>query len=178
METTILYGSHYFLSVYSIYWYALIYLFSFPTLWLGRIIFEGKGYDIAFSSKFGDAAFTAFIVMIAYIVRQPDFHPLPWMESKLFHLMVGGLSMVSAAIYYFVTKPKRVMDIWHALFVFPMFMFLIVTTIPVLWVSPQFSLGLLLLFVWGVLVVYDIIMGRMDQGKWIKQNLPKWQLKK
>lgn len=177
MQTTVLYGSHYFLSVYQIYVYALIYIFSFPMLWLGRWKFEGRGYDVSFSSKFGDAAFVAFIILVAYVVRQPDFHPLPWMESKLFHFTIIGISVASAIVYYFVTRPKQIMDAWHALFVFPMFMYLIVTTIPVLWVSPEFSSGLVLLLAWGAFVTCDIVEKRMNQREWIAKNRSWWEFK-
>jgi len=181
MKTDLIY-SHYFLSAYDPIMYVLIYVFSFPLLWLGRWKFEGKGYDIAFSSKFGDAALTAFIILVAYIMRQPDFNPTPWMESKLFHFATIGISITSAIIYFFTAKPKRVMDIWHAVFLFPVFMYLIATTIPIFLcysfnVSIEFFPGLIFLFVWAVCIAYDIIEGRMNQREWITKNRPNWRFK-
>lgn len=181
MKTTILYGSHYFLNAYPIYVYVLIYVFFYSLLWLGRWKFEGRGYDVAYSSKFGDIFLAAFVIIAACTIRQPDFQPSNWMESKIFHLSIAGFSIVASVIYFLFTRPKRVMDIWHALFVVPIFLYLIITTIPVYLqcVDDDGSnlFGFIPLFVWLTLVIYDIKKDRMDQRTWIAKNRPNWRFK-
>jgi hypothetical protein len=189
MQNSVLVGSHLFLSVCPIRILILIYAVIYSSLWIGRWVFEGRGYDVAHSSKFGDAALATFVITAAWIIKQSDFHPADWMEGRTFHFIIAGISIMTAIIYFLVTRPKREMDIWHAFFVFPVFLYLIATTIPVYWkylwrdsISAGLFfaiafIGIVLLLLWVFLVIDDIKEKRMDQRKWIAKNHPDWKFK-
>lgn len=173
-------GSHQFLSAYPIIVYVLIYFFFYLFLLIGRWISEGRAYDVAYSSKFGDIALAAFVIIAARIIQQPYFHPASWMESKTFHFIVAGISIKAAVVYLLTSKPRYAMDRWHALFVVPVFFYLIATTLPVYYQYAsltQFINGIFCILIWLVLVIYDGKKDRLDQRKWIRKHHPEWKFK-
>ena len=175
-----LYGSHSFLNDYSIPFYYLLYAIFYSILWIGRKIFEGRGYDVALSSKFGDVGLATFIIIASYIIQQPDFQPTEWMESRSFNWSMASISISAGMVFLVLVKPKHLVDGWHAIITVPMFLYFIGTTVPVYlyhgtwW---QQVIGLFLLLFWLALVIYDAKTGRLDQRKWIKENRPQWRFK-
>ena len=97
-----LFGSHLFLNAFPLWVYALIYAGFYSFLWIGRWAFEGRGYDVAYSSRFGDIALAIFVIIAANIIQQPNFYPANWMEGKNFHLIVGGISIITSIFYFFI----------------------------------------------------------------------------
>ncbi|MES2023514.1 MAG: hypothetical protein V4439_02420 [Patescibacteria group bacterium] len=176
-----LFGSHYFLKSTPTWVLILIYGLLYSMLWIGRWYFEGAGYDVAYSSRFGDMGLAIFILIATNIIKQWYFSPANWMESKAFHFGVALFGFIMSMIYTAATKPQEVMDLWHAIFIVQIFLYLIITILPVYWHygnNLQKIIGLFLLLIWAGLVIYDGANERLDQRKWIEKNHPEWKFKK
>jgi len=182
MQNSVFVGSHYLLYVCPVYFMVFIQTMLYSGIPLLRWIREGKAYDIAWSSKFGDNIFLAlFIISAGVMLQQPDYQPSSWMESKIFHSVVGAVSVITSIIYGIVTKPKHPADRYHAFVLFPIYLYLVTTCLPVYydqpWNSSWFLFGLILLFGWFVLVLFDIAQKRMNQREWISIHHSDWKFK-
>ena len=172
-------GSYWFLNQFPIFVYIVIYVLFYSILLVGRWMFEGRAYDVALSSKYGDMALGAFVVYAASMIKQQDFQTKEFMQDPGFHWIVVIVSIVITLIYIIITKPAREMDIWHGIITVPLFLYLIGTIAPVYYYasSSELALGVLLIAIWIILVIYDVLSGRMDQRKWIHKNRRKWVLR-
>ena len=184
-----LYGSYYLLSVCPVWTSMPIYLLLYYLLWFIRRHFEGRGYDVAYSSKFGMPALVTFVILAAWIIQQPDFQPSALIESKIFHLIIIGATVVTTIIYFLITRPKQWGDRWHALVMFPTLLYFVATSIPVYWkyiqltsINNEFnpfivSIGFCFLLLWVFLVIDDIKNKRMNQREWISIHHTNWKFK-
>lgn len=182
MQNSVLTGSHLILSLCPIYVMVIIQIILYSGIPLLRWIHEGKAYDIAWSSKFGDNIFLAGLIIFAgWMLQQPDYQPSAWMESGIFHSVAAVIAIVTSIIYGAVTKPKRAADRYHAFVLFPIYLYLVTPCLPVYYDQPGstwwFRLGLMLLFGWFVLVLFDIAKNRMNQREWISIHR-QWKFKK
>ena len=170
-------GGHNFLNAYPLYVYALIYVFFYSLLLIGRWHYEGRAYDIAYSSKFGCLSLAIFVIIGAGIIQQENFHPANWIESRAFHLITIFVSIVVAFIFIFITRPKEKMDRWFALVDLPLLFYFVITVIPIYWYGnvTQKIVGFLLLLLWLIWVIIDIKNDRLDQRKWLRKNRPNWK---
>jgi hypothetical protein len=174
MKNSIFYGGYNFLNVLPIYWYLLIYAAEYLLLLAGRRYFEGKAYDVAFSSKFGCAFLAIFIFIAARTIQRTNFSPEDWMTGKNFQIIVAAFSILAAIIFYLVTKPKQVMDkYWFTYFICPVFIYLVLTTIP-LYIKyasvKEAAAGFVLLILWLLSVLYDIKHERLNQRGWLRKH--------
>ena len=175
-----LFGSHYFLNAYQLHVYVLIFVFGYLSLLIGRWIFEGKAYNVAYSASWGDAALTGFLVIAAWIIQQQNFIPADWMESIAFHYILISLTALSSIIYFLISTPKQVMDKFHALVIVPLFTYFILSTVPIYVLYGglvKIIIGFFLLLFWLILVIYDGKNERLDQRKWIMKHHPEWKFK-
>lgn len=176
----LLIGSHYFLNAYPLYVYPLIFLFGYLILLGGRKLFEGRAYNVSFSASWGCACLTGFLIIAAWIIQQPDCHPVNWMESKYFHFIVMIVSIIFTIVNILSTRPKQIMDKWwFAMFVFPLFIYFVLTTVPIYLYGSliQKIAGCDLLLLWLLLVRYDSKKERLDQRRWIRRHHPEWKFK-
>ena len=179
---TILYGSHHFLNVCPIYIVIIVSVILYSGILILRKIYEGKAYDVALSSMFGDNIFLlAFIIGAGLILKQPNYQPSSWMESPIFHWVVAGCGILASLIYGTITKQIYAGDRYHAFVLFPFYFYLVITCAPVYYDQPGsnwlFVLGIGLLLGWFILVIIDIKFDRMNQRKWIDKNRLDWHFK-
>ena len=184
MKTSILcdlYGGQWFLNLLHPYWVCMLFfVFGYLLLLFGRLLFEGRAYNVARSADIGDIALTLFITIAARIIQRPNFHPSLWMESIPFHLVVV-LGSVLVIVYFLKPKLARhTMDKFHAIVLAPVIFYFVITSAPVLWCygsETEKFIGILSILTWVVLVVYDTKANRMDQRKWIAIHKPNWKFK-
>ena len=177
MYQTTLYGGHAFLRECPTVAQFIIYCILYSALWIGRWVFEGKGYDVAYSSKIGDFGLVLIIMMAAKVLKNPAIHPALWIESPIFHWVIGIGAILAGIIFYLVTRPKYGMDIWHSLVILPLFVYFIISVLPIYILYASHTrqvIALTLLLVWAGLVVYDIKSGRLDQRTWIHRTRDWW----
>ncbi len=175
-----LFGSHHFLNAYPLYVYALIFVFGYLLLLVGRWLFEGRAYNVARSASWGDASLTGFLVVAAFIIQNQNFAPADWMESKCFHFTLISITFLSSSIYFLISVPKQIMDKFHAFVIVPLFTYFILSTIPVYILYGgliKIVLGFSLLLLWLTLVISDGKEKRLDQRKWIRKHHPEWRFK-
>jgi hypothetical protein len=146
-----------------------------------RYAYEGRAYDVALSSKIGDICLAGFICIGAYIIKQPQFDPPTWMEGLWFQFGMALFSILCGILCLILIKPEYEGDMYHAIWVIPFFIYFLCITSPVLYLYGnmwQKVLGISFVFVWLLLVIYDIQTGRMEQRKYIARHQYEWQFEK
>ena len=155
-------------------------------LYLGRYYFEGKAYNVAWSSKFGDQALVGIILIAFLTLREmpklDGFFTKPSFQTACLVASIGiGL------IVQWLDWSKRdtmVMDIYHNIFIVPLFLFLLALSFSIIFTNgskAKIGIVLGLLVFWAVLVVLDITakpVNRMDQQAYLKYHgftSPAWK---
>ncbi len=169
-------GSHLIFSTYPIFAGLALYAVTVLVLWPMRLVFEGAAYNVAFSSKFGDAALCGFAatagLMLVRGVAMPE-----WALSLDFHLICAGVAMgvgVGIALFVVPIWRSQVTDAYHNLFVVSVYVYLVLTMAPVyFYVGPAaIALGSAYIIVWILLLRDDAAENRLEQRAWLKEHEP------
>ena len=161
----------------------ILFTLCINILFPGRNIFEGLAYNISYASQIGDTALIVTVLIMATILQR---------EKTISDTVVAGSGyqiILSCACVYvggmwqvfimYVNKWKRgsIMDIYHNIFIVPLFFFLFLTMTPVLrkyGTETERYFCLLLFFSWFGVVLYDLATGRLKQPefmcKWIRER--------
>ena len=150
-------------------------------LFIGREYFEGLPYNVSLASQHGDLALIACVVMAAVILKQPDLQLAPWLTRWQAHL-VCALAAIAAgvafqAINMIMGQKSEWIDTYHNFMVLPLLMYLLATTLPVLWINgsrTDKAISVCLLLFWFGLLVYDINHHRLNQRAWLKSQGVTW----
>lgn len=178
MNSYNLVGIHEILSTFPLWGTVLIlYLFTDGVMHFGRDLFEGLGYQIAYSAKFGDVALFG-CVFIAATILQRGGPVLPgWMMDNNHQIAVLIVCLAAGVAVTFTTlssRAGRIMDIYHDIVIAPLVLFFAIMLLPVIYLGgtliEKFWTVLLIMF-WVLLVVIDIKTNRMNQRRWMKDNL-------
>ena len=171
-------GSHWVLANLS--WWGsilILWILTIGILPVGRLYFEGYGYNVAWSSKYGDWALIMCIVIAAFILQRPGHLP-SWLISGTYHIVCGALAVAAGILLVTVANPltrEQVMDNYHNFFVVALLFYLLATTLPVVYwggMTGEKVIVLCLLLLWAGLVVVDFQTGRSDQRSWLaKQSI-------
>ena len=181
MHSIHLVGSFAVLSVCPIWAVAIVLDFlCIDILYIGREAFEGFPYNISKSSQLGDRALIGCALISATILQGRVALPW-WLGSELFQILIAVASILTGILWQvFVllkTNNRSVtkMDTYHNVFIAPLFMYLLVTGLPVIYIYGSIhEKGLTGLFIllWIELVAYDAKNGRLDQCDWLRRNQP------
>lgn len=153
-----------------------LYIGCIALLPLGRKLFEGVAYNVALSSKWGDLALICCVLIAERTLRKQTVE-IPWINRRGFHatcrtlaLLVGiGLQVRAAAVHGW--RFGEIMDCYHNLIIVPVFLYLLVAALPIVYVygTRVQKLGTVaLLLLWGSLVCYDFATGRLEQQSWLR----------
>ena len=151
---------------------------------LGRKIFEGRAYNVAYSSWLGSAALIGCMSIAGHVLHRPDL-PLPaWLTSSMYHQIVAGVSIVigicmgALAIYQTTWAKSQWVDLAFNLVIAPLFMYLLATLLPVinLYLGVNVptiykTMTIVLLMLYGVTAIIDIRTGRLHQPEWVAAHL-------
>lgn len=172
-----LYGSQKVLSATNPWLAAIVlYVFTIAIAYLGRWLFEGRAYNVAFSSKYGDVALIGCIWIAGSIFHRTRLLPA-WTTSPTFHIAIATLAVAigiivgSYAIYESTWAKSEIIDMAHNFLIVPLYLYLLGTTLPVVYFQGtwlQKSATVALLLIWFGLVVFDTKTGRMKQQDWLK----------
>jgi len=157
----------------------ILYVATIGILPLGRWLFEGFRYNVALSSKYGDVALIVCVLIAASILKRQPVEP--WLASSTFHGVAIGLSIGIGLIAEVLVRANpslrmgcEIMDVYHNLFIVPLFVYLILAiAIPAIYLygtGLQKIVSLSLLVAWATLFVYDLHTGRLNQREWLTKN--------
>ena len=178
MNTAGLVGSHYVLAALPIWaTVAVLVLLTYVVLYAGREYFEGMPYNVATSAIYGDAGFVICILIAAGILqRRPVEHA--WLESSSFHWGFAHLAVILGLVAQWLVIRQfggfgQYVDTYHNLFIVPLFVYLLVTILPVIYLYgtiTEKTFPIFALVLWVVLYLYDVATGRLEQRDWLRRH--------
>ncbi|MFJ9147020.1 hypothetical protein ACIRP7_02885 [Streptomyces sp. NPDC102270] len=151
------------------FWVAVgVALFSFCMIGILRLVSEGRYYDYALSSQFGDVMIALELAIISWILRKelPD-NPGP-LGNAGWHLTVGLLCFFAGLSLFLWSDggSSTVANSYHNLMVVTFLSYLVISTFPILLASRDlFKLAATFcLLGWLTLVLYDVSHGNLTQN--------------
>jgi hypothetical protein len=164
-------GSHYALSELPIWASGIIlYAVTMGVIYVARDTFEGLPYQVAYSAQFGDAALAGAVLIAATILHRGS--PLPLMlSSGYFHVLAALVSVGCGIMWWSLDRPAQWGDIYHHLFVAPLFFYLATTLLPVILINGtkgEKVCVLCLVLLGAALVAFDFKHERMNQRQWLQ----------
>jgi hypothetical protein len=97
-------------------------------------LFEGMPYQIAYYAQFGYVALAGAFLIAATILKRKE--PLPWWLSFGYvHILTAFVSVCFGVTWWFLDRPAHWGDIYHHLFVAPLFLYMVLTLLPVILIN-------------------------------------------
>lgn len=152
-------------------------------MYLGRDIFEGLGYQVAYSAKFGDAMLFGVVFIAATIIKREEpylrswFFWTPWLMKGWFHLLVllGSVALgITVSVLTLASRSGQMMDVYHDVVIAPMILYFAIALLPLIYYAgtkTEKRWTICFILIWLALVVFDIKYDRMNQRQWIERNL-------
>jgi len=169
-------GIYWFISELPILVTLSIFLFILELLPVGRGFFEGIPYDVSMASRLGDKLFVVVaLIGVMILQRGPTFIP-PWLQSGKHQVWVyfaGFAACIIISVTTFSEREGDVMDLYHDLFIAPIFLSLGIFLLPVIFSNGsrvEIGATLFLVFAWVGLGVYDVKTGRLKQRDWLQAH--------
>lgn len=163
--------------------YIGLWFFCIGILYPGRKLFEGRAYNVAFSSDFGDIALIGIFIIGAWVLQANG--KVPKFANSLFYQAICFIAaLIIGIVCQFLYldflgkkgRPFMIMDSYHNLVAIPLLAYLIFPiNIPVMLISGnllQWLLGVAMATVWTILVFIDLRTGRLDQKTWLALHRP------
>lgn len=143
---------------------------------VGRDFLEGIPYQVAYSAVIGDVCLALCVLVAAAIIQDECTHIPMWLQGKT-HIMILVTSVLVGSTVCFFTLDSRSgqgMDIYHDVVIAPLFLYLAVTLLPVIYYSgtrseKRWVVGFIAF--WLVLVGFDVKYDRMNQRRWLHNNI-------
>lgn len=162
-----LHGSYYVLSVWPIWATALIlYAVTMGVLFVLRDRCEGLYYNTSYSAVLGDGALVVIVLLAAGILQCGEVLFPIWAQKGSFHLLALLASIILGLFWVMIDDPKQWGDKYHHLVIAPLFMYLAVTLLPVIYLNGtrgEWIATICLVLLWAGLVAYDAKTHRLDQ---------------
>jgi len=166
-------GSHYVLSELPIWASSIIlYAVTMGVIYVARDFFEGLPYQVAYSAQFGDAALAGAVLIAATIIHRGDPLPLS-LSSGSSHVLAAIAGLTLGLTWWALDRPTYWGDIYHHLFLAPLFLYLAITLLPVILINGttlEKSCVLSFALLWAALVAFDLTHERMNQRQWLQNH--------
>lgn len=175
-----LFGSHQLFATLNP-WGLGVFLYAFIMLLvlLGRKIFEGRAYNVSWSSVVGGAALFACMAIAGQVLHRPYLMLPSWLLSITFHQIAAeagiviGICMGAVAIYQTTWVKSQWVDLAFNFLMVPAFFYLLGTLLPVIYfqgTADEEMATVVLLIVYGVTAIIDIVTGRLHQPEWLEAH--------
>jgi hypothetical protein len=167
-------GSHQALLVLPIWaTAAILYVVTIGVLYILRDRFEGLPYNVAYSSQVGDMFLICVVLIACTILQRGGEYPPAWMLSTDYHSLAAVVGVSIGITWWRIERPPHWGDIYHHLVVAPLFAYLAITLLPVIFKNGTreevfATLGFALL--WARLVVFDAKYKRLNQREWLLRH--------
>ena len=124
-------GSHFVLAALPVWACApLLYMGTMGVIFVLREHSEGLPYQIAYSAQFGDVALLTVVLIGSTVLHRGVALP-SWSLGWSFHGVCIGVAVACGAAWWWFDRPPHSADIYHHLFVAPLFIYLALSLTPV-----------------------------------------------
>lgn len=155
---------------------AILFAVTMAAILIGRDVFEGLPYNVAYSAVIGDAGLVISILIAATILQRGVIYLPVWLQDGTFHGMIMLTCVVLCGSICALTLGSRsgqLMDIYHDVVIAPLILYCGITLVPVVYYNGTgVENGALICFVclWLGLVFFDYKCKRMDQRSWLQNH--------
>ena len=156
---------------------AILFVMTQLAILVGRDIFEGLPYQVAYSAAVGDAGFVVSVLIAATILQRCQYVAVWWPRTGKAQTLVLYASVVIGTVASMLTissRSGRTMDIYHDVVVVPLFLYLAITLLPVIFKNGkrvEIVATLCCILLWAILVVFDVMHDRMNQREWLGNHV-------
>lgn len=174
LEVDMEFGGLYILAHTPLWVIALVLMVLLHVIpFVGRDYLEGLPYQVSYSAHVGEGGLFIVVLIAATILqRQGTMIPV-WLASIPLHIILAVAVIALGALASIATLKSRsgkLVDVYHDLVIAPLFLYLAVTLLPIIYAngtSVEFLTTVCLVVVWVVLVMFDITFHRMNQRAWL-----------
>lgn len=175
-----LFGSQHLFAIYSPWLLGVVlYATIMILVLLGRKIFEGRAYNVAYSSWLGGATLIGCMSIAGRALHRPDVVLPAWLASSTYHVTIAeisimiGIFMGALAIYQTTWRESQVVDLAFNFLMAPAFIYGLVTLLPVTCFQGtpfEKTATVVLIVAYLVTAIIDIRTGRLHQHEWLEVN--------
>ena len=151
-----------------------LYLLTEGMMYVGRDRLEGIPYQVSYSAKLGDAGLMAAVLIAATILQRGRIIIPVWLQDEGTHLVILIISAGIGGLISLAPLGKRsgqLMDVYHDIVIGPIILYFAITLLPIIYLNgtplEQVTTMAAIVF-WAILVLYDVMTGRLDQRSWLK----------
>jgi len=143
---------------------------------VGRGFLEGLPYNVAYSSIVGENGFIIVVLIAATVLKREPVCIMSWfsyIEAHISFLVLSLAICLSISIFTLDLRSGQWMDIYHDIVVAPLFMFLTIMLLPVIWKNSrgvEKKVTLCLMLLWISSFGYDITKGSLAQRPWLRSH--------
>ncbi len=157
---------------------AIIFLSTLGAIFAGRHYFEGAPYQVSYSAMIGDSIGFIYVILRAQeVLKRPRIYIPDLLQMREFHMVALSLSFLLGVLATVLTihmRDGQIMDIYHDVFIAPMFLYLAITLVPVILCNgtrrEMFEAGIYACL-WVSLVIVDWSTGMIAQRIWLETHL-------
>ena len=143
---------------------------------LGRLIFQGKWFQVSFSAFPGEACLAGVLLIAVEILHKVSYTPMLFNHRVWLQWVVYISSVLLGVMVFAFTMDEReaeIMDFYHDIVVAPLFLSGAILLLPVIWFNGsqnQLSMTIFLISCWIVALLVDIDEGRLNQPQWLREH--------
>jgi hypothetical protein len=155
---------------------AILFAVTAVAMAVGRDLFEGVPYQVAYSAMIGDAGLIMCVLIAATILQRGSAITPGWMQNSTIHALILSGSVILGALVSVLTIRSRsghAMDVYHDVVIGPIFLYLAIILLPIIFKNgSRFEAGATIGFIllWLALVAFDTKYQRMDQRRWLQTH--------
>jgi len=156
--------------------FAILFFLFIGILPIGRLLIEGRSYNISYASAYGDIA----LILMALIAKEILYqHPAPeWLSSHSYQEVTFWICVcIGVACYVTAVKTGHgwgtFMDFYHDIFIVPLLIYMLITAIPLIFTQGTWSdrgYTFLLAGIWIWTFIADAFTGRLRQPEYLKTH--------
>src|SRR3989344_5673004 len=156
--------------------FAILFFLCIGVLPIGRLLIEGRSYNISYASAYGDIA----LILMALIAKEILYqHPAPeWLSSHLYQRVAFWICVFAGIVSDAVAvKTGRgwgtLMDFYHNIVVVPLLLYMLATAIPLIFTQGTWSdrgYTFLLAGIWIWTFIADALTGRLQQPEYLETH--------
>jgi hypothetical protein len=144
---------------------------------VGRDFLEGIPYQVSYSAAIGDTGFVIVVLIAALILQSRAVYIPPWLCNRTVHVVIFAASVllgITVSVLTLHSRSGQWMDIYHDVTSAPLFLNFAIILLPVIYyngtrVEKLAVFGFITL--WLVFVAFDIKYDRMNQRRWLHDNI-------
>jgi len=169
-------GSYLALSVLPMWATVAIFVALLLAIPVGRDITEGMMYNISYSSAVGDFGLMVAVLIAVTILKRGVTKFPRWLQSgrvQFFLALVSFTLGTVACITTIASRQGQVMDVYHDIVVAPLFLYLAITLLPIVFrdgTKVELSVAVFCILSWALLGWFDANHQLLNQRQWLAHH--------